>query len=161
MRRTEREMTDAAVLAGILDRAAYANLAFLDCGAPAVIPVSFGYRIERGSFVFYFHSAGAGRKIECLKADARVSFSAVGENRIVIAEPACRSTCHYESVIAAGRIEFITAADGKRDALDCIMNHCGAPGSFEYPEPMLVRTAILRLVAETISGKSNIPRSAV
>ena len=146
MRRAEREITDAAALAGILGRAGYAVLAFLDGGTPALVPVSFGFRQEEdGRFVFYFHSAVEGHKIDCLREDSRVSLCAVGDNRIELGTPVCRSTCRYESVIATGRI----------GALDCLMNHCGAPGSFDYPEPMLERTAILRLVAETISGKSN------
>lgn len=156
MRRAEREITDAAALAGILGRAGYAVLAFLDGGTPALVPVSFGFRQEEdGRFVFYFHSAVEGHKIDCLREDSRVSLCAVGDNRIELGTPVCRSTCRYESVIATGRIEFVTAPEAKRRALDCLMNHCGAPGSFDYPEPMLERTAILRLVAETISGKSN------
>ena len=161
MRRAEREVTDAAALAGILGRAAYATLAFLDGGTPALAPISFGFRHQDGRFVFYFHSAVEGRKIDCLKADARVSLCAVGDNRIELGTPVCRSTCRYESVIATGRIEFVTAPEEKKRALDCLMNHCGAPGSFDYPEPMLERTAILRLVAETISGKSNIAHENV
>lgn len=158
MRRAEREVTDLNALAGILGRADYGVLSFLDGGTPALVPVSFGFRFEDGRFIFYFHSATEGHKIDCLKEDARVSFCAVGENRIELGTPACRSTCRYESVIATGRIEFLSAPEEKKCALDCLMNHCGAPSSFDYPEPMLARTAVLRLAAETISGKSNISR---
>ena len=156
MRRAEREVAGVAALAGILDRAAYATLSFLDCGAPAAVPVSFGYRVEGGIFVFYIHSAGEGHKMECLQNDPQAVLSAVGDNRIVLAEPACRSTCFYESVIASGEVEFVTAPEEKRTALDCIMHHCGGAGTYDYPEAMLERTAILRLSARSISGKSNI-----
>ena len=155
MRRAEREVAGVAALAGILDRAAYATLSFLDCGAPAAVPVSFGYRVEGGIFVFYIHSAGEGHKMECLQNDPRAVLSAVGDNRIVLAEPACRSTCFYESVIASGEVEFVTAPEEKRAALDRIMHHCGGAGVYDYPEAMLERTAILRLSARSISGKSN------
>lgn len=67
-----------------------------------------------------------------------------------------RSTCFYESVIASGEVEFVTAPEEKRTALDCIMHHCGGAGTYDYPEAMLERTAILRLSARSISGKSNI-----
>ena len=156
MRRAEREVAGVAALAGLLDRAAYATLSFLDSGAPAAVPVSFGYRVEGGIFVFYIHSAGEGHKMECLQNDPRAVLSAVGDNRIVLAEPACRSTCFYESVIASGEVEFVTAPEEKRAALDCIMHHCGGAGAYDYPEAMLERTAILRLSARSISGKSNI-----
>ena len=101
MRRSDREVVGVSELAGILDRAEFLTLAFLDGGSPALVPLSFGYRVdEPGKFVFYFHAAQEGRKIDCLKADSRASLSAVGENRIVLAEPACRSTCLYESIMA-------------------------------------------------------------
>ena len=125
MRRAEREITDAAALAGILGRADYAVLAFLDGGMPALVPVSFGFRQEGGHFVFYFHSAVEGHKIDCLREDSRVSLCAVGDNRIELGTPVCRSTCRYESVIATGRIEFVTAPEAKRRALDCLMNILG------------------------------------
>ena len=159
MRRSDREVTGVAELAGILDRAQFLTLAFLDGGSPALVPLSFGYRIdESGKFVFYFHAAQEGRKIDCLKADPRASLSAVGENRIVLAEPACRSTCLYESVIADGKVVFVTDPTEKRLALDLLMQHCSACGSFDYPTAMLDRTAILRFDTKTVTGKSNLPR---
>ena len=159
MRRSDREVVGVSELAGILDRAEFLTLAFLDGGSPALVPLSFGYRVdEPGKFVFYFHAAQEGRKIDCLKADSRASLSAVGENRIVLAEPACRSTCLYESIMAAGRVVFVTDPAEKRLALDLLMQHCGARGSFDYPPAMLDRTAILRFDTETITGKSNLPR---
>ena len=155
MRRAEREVAGVAALAGILDRAAYATLSFLDCGAPAAVPVSFGYRVEGGIFVFYIHSAGEGHKMECLQNDPRAVLSAVGDNRIVLAEPACRSTMRYACVIADGEISELTAPAEKAAALDLIMNHYGAAGHFDYPAPMLERTAILKLTVASVSGKSN------
>ena len=159
MRRSDREIREIAELTGILDRSGFATLAFTDGGAPALVPLSFGYRVDAaGRFVFYFHAAQEGRKIDCLKADPRAALSAVGENRIVLAEPACRSTCLYESVMAEGRIAFVTDPDEKRLALDLLMLHCGGKGGNEYPAAMLDRTAILRFDAETVTGKSNLPR---
>ena len=70
MRRAEREVAGVAALAGILDRAAYATLSFLDSGAPAAVPVSFGYRVEGGIFVFYIHSAGEGHNCLLYTSDA-------------------------------------------------------------------------------------------
>ena len=161
MRRAEREITDAAALAGILGRAGYAVLAFLDGGTPALVPVSFGFRQEEdGRFVFYFHSAVEGHKIDCLREDSRVSLCAVGDNRIELGTPVCRSTCRYESVIATGRIEFVTAPEAKRRALDCLMNHCGAPvprscGSLRKPSPARAISPLRR--GHDRNGKSRPP----
>ena len=86
MRRAEREVAGVAALAGILDRAAYATLSFLDIGAPAAVPVSFGYRVEGGIFVFYIHSAGEGHKMECLRNDPRAVLSAVPILALIFAQ---------------------------------------------------------------------------
>ena len=73
----------------------------------------------------------------------------------VLAEPACRSTMRYACVIADGEISELTAPAEKAAALDLIMNHYGAAGHFDYPAPMLERTAILKLTVASVSGKSN------
>ena len=155
MRRSERAVTDPVEIAGILERATVAHLAFLEDGRPAIVPMSFGFSREAERFVFYFHGSGEGRKCTCWRRDPRVALEVVGRNEFLLQSPACRSTCLYESVMAEGVIEPVTDPAAKARGLDLIMNHCGAPGPFDYPAAMLERTMVFRLVASEISGKSN------
>ena len=74
---------------------------------------------------------------------------------VVLAEPACRLTMHYAGVIADGEISELTDPAEKAAALDLIMNHYGAAGHFDYPAPMLERTAILKLTVSSVTSKSN------
>lgn len=139
----------------ILKDASFGDLAFLDHGRPAVVPLSFGFQQEGERLAFFFHSAPEGRKIEALRANPTASFSVVSRAEAVLAEPACRSTMRYACVIADGEISELTAPAEKAAALDLIMNHYGAAGHFDYPAPMLERTAILKLTVASVSGKSN------
>lgn len=139
----------------ILKDASFGDLAFLDHGRPAVVPLSFGFQQEGERLAFFFHSAPEGRKIEALRANPAVSFSVVSRADVVLVEPACRSTMRYACVIADGEISELTAPAEKAAALDLIMNHYGAAGHFDYPAPMLERTAILKLTVASVSGKSN------
>ena len=152
MRRMERQLEFQQILE-ILKDASFGDLAFLDHGRPAVVPLSFGFQQEEKRLAFFFHCAPEGRKIEALRANPAVSFSVVSRADVVLVEPACRSTMHYAGVIADGEISELTVPAEKAAALDLIMNHYGAAGHFDYPAPMLERTAILKLTAS--SGKSN------
>ena len=154
MRRMERQLEFQQILE-ILKDASFGDLAFLDHGRPAVVPLSFGFQQEEKRLAFFFHCAPEGRKIEALRANPSVSFSVVSRADVVLVEPACRSTMHYASVIADGEISELTVPAEKAAALDAIMNHYGASGHFDYPAPMLERTAILKLTVASVSGKSN------
>lgn len=154
MRRMERQLEFQQILE-ILKDASFGDLAFLDHGRPAVVPLSFGFQQEEKRLAFFFHCAQEGRKIEALRANPAVSFSVVSRADVVLVEPACRSTMHYASVIADGEISELTVPAEKAAALDLIMNHYGAAGHFDYPAPMLERTAILKLTVSSITGKSN------
>ena len=154
MRRMERQLEFQQILE-ILKDASFGDLAFLDHGRPAVVPLSFGFQQEEKRLAFFFHCAQEGRKIEALRANPAVSFSVVSRADVVLVEPACRSTMHYASVIADGEISELTTPAEKAAALDLIMNHYGAAGHFDYAAPMLERAAVLKLTVAPITGKSN------
>lgn len=156
MRRHEREITDPAILAGILGRTQTMHIAFICENGPAIVPMTFGYEISGGEFIFYLHGAKEGRKIEAWRADPRVAFDITGIDEIHCAVPPCASTTKYAGIIGAGKIETLDGDDEKCHALDMIMKHCGSPGPHEYPAGMLAATAVFRIKAETVRGKSNI-----
>ena len=45
---------------------------------------------------------------------------------------------------------------GKEKGLNCIMGHMSGKDSWDYPEAMLKRTAVLRLDVEQMSGKEQV-----
>jgi uncharacterized protein len=149
MRRSDREITDREAIDDIIHRCLVCRLGLSDDGQPYVIPLSFGYDGE----ALYFHAATEGRKLDILKKNNRVCFEFDIPTHIVTADQACSWGMAYESVIGFGRAEIIRDVDSKRPALGCIMQHYGGPQE-DFPEPMLARTLVIRVLIESVSGKA-------
>ena len=64
MRRKNREVTDRARIEEIIRSCHVCRLGFVDDGRAYIVPMNFGYVEEDGKYVFYFHSAKEGRKID-------------------------------------------------------------------------------------------------
>ena len=60
MRRQDREIKDPEKILSIIAACPYCHLGFSDQGKPYVVPVNFGYAVEDGRTVFYFHGARDG-----------------------------------------------------------------------------------------------------
>ncbi len=156
MRRRERAVADPEVLARFLEAGQVAHIAFLCRGKPAVVPLSYGWERHGGRFFLYFHGAVAGRKIDAWRENPEVAFEVVASSVIRLAEPSCRTTCCYESVMGEGGIAFLESVEEKRHGLALLMSHCAAAMPFDFPEAMLERTAVFRLAVTSITGKTNL-----
>ena len=67
MRRKDREITDRALIAGMLDMAEILHIAVKNEPFPYVVPVNFGYEWRADELTFFFHSAGEGLKLDLLR----------------------------------------------------------------------------------------------
>ncbi len=95
MRKKERQMDSEKAL-NLLQSGEYGVLSSVDAeGQPYGVPVNYVYD---GKDVIYFHSAKEGHKLDNLKNNPKVSFTVVGEHRIMD----WKFTSAYESVIAFG-----------------------------------------------------------
>jgi len=150
VRKAEREVKDFKLVEALLMRAEYIHLAMWDGASPYVVPVSFGYKDR----VLYFHSSFSGKKAECLRGCARVSFDAVVEYALSRKPTACGYTAHFKSVVGVGRASEVTDRDEKIKALDIIMSHYGGPVG-GYEEKVLDVTCVMRIDLDELKGKSN------
>lgn len=83
MRRQDREIKDPEKILSIIAACPYCHLGFSDQGKPYVVPVNFGYAVEDGRTVFYFHGAREGRKIDlirdtgwaCMQMEVAISYT--------------------------------------------------------------------------------------
>ena len=66
MRRNDRQVFDGEIDA-ILRRGRVLHLGLQDGDAPYVVPVNYGFAVEDGKRVLYFHGAGAGKKLDLLR----------------------------------------------------------------------------------------------
>lgn len=156
MRRKDRAVTEMPEILGILEKCEILRLGLSDGGTPYIVPLNFGWAMEKETPVFYFHSALEGRKIQILRVNPHVCFEADCSFKLRPAPKSCEWTAEYESVIGYGTVEFVETPEGKSKAMDCLLRRYGLQGKTEYPPQALAQTAVFRLVVTEITGKRNL-----
>lgn len=148
MRRRDREITGMAEIGAIFQEAAVCRVGLVDGSEPYIVPLSFGYR--EGSV--YLHSAHEGKKIRLLKKNPRACIEADICDGLVRGCAPCSWGMRYRSVIGYGTAEFLTDPQGKRDGLNCIMQHYGG-GSHDFSQEDLDRVTVIRIRLDSVTGK--------
>lgn len=153
-RRTDRTTKTSREMELLLERMPVGRLAIITEDGP--YGVALNYLFFEGSL--YFHSGPSGRKMEALRADSRVCFLVDEIGPQVLSQQGCRISQVYKSVICFGKAEFVTGLPEKRDILERMIKKYVPPG---YPlSPMtdenVQRTAVVKIVIESISGKENV-----
>jgi uncharacterized protein len=116
MRRTEREISDRDVIDKIINLCPVCRLGLYDGLVPYVVPVNFFY--SEGTV--YFHSAGKGKKLECMESGGIVAVEWDIPGGVVTADEPCDYGFEYASVIAAGRPFFVVSPDEKARILTAL-----------------------------------------
>ena len=108
MRKSEREIADVHEKFAALLRCGYMTLAVEGEGAPYCVPLNFGAELAGNTLVLYFHCAKEGKKLDLLRKNPRVGFSAANMLRVFNKGAApCGYTTDYESVCGTGRAEIL------------------------------------------------------
>lgn len=155
MRKAIRQR-DAAWAFEVFDKAPYVTVSMTrPDGTPYGLPLSVVRRDEK---TFYFHCAGEGEKLDCIKANPMVSLSAVSRCTPRFEEEKGNFTEYYHSAIAPGRAEIVTDDAEKIEALRLICERF-LPKYMEHFEDAirrsLGRTAVVRITpTEPPVGKS-------
>ncbi|OHD57089.1 MAG: hypothetical protein A2Y33_09190 [Spirochaetes bacterium GWF1_51_8] len=149
MRRKDREIVSPEAILEILMKAPYGVLAMCDGDTPYCIPFNYGYTDGR----LYLHCAPEGRKLELIRANPSVSFTAVASESIVRSETACGWGLRYESVVLNGRASIIEERGEKIAGLNAIMVKYSGRGH-EFDENELSRTLVIRIDIDSMTGKS-------
>ena len=153
MRQAKREITEAAQIEAVIQRATVSRLALWDEGCPYIIPLNFGYTGR----TLYFHCAPEGKKIDLIRKNPRVGFELEGTAEIV-PHPhlACSWSAKYQSVIGRGTAVILTDPEAKRRALEIIMTHYAGTGRvWDFPEEQLGKMSALRVDIEAMTGKQS------
>jgi len=158
LRRKERTMNTSREMELLLKRMPVGRLAVMTEDGPYI--VALNYLFLEGSI--YFHSAQAGRKIEALRADSRVCFLVDEVGPQVLWEHGCGISQIYKSVICFGKAEFVEGPVEKRRILERMVRKF-VPANYPL-SPMkdqnIKKTAVVKIVIESISGKENVPSSS-
>ena len=157
MRRKDREITDRAIISGMLDMAEILHIAVKNEPYPYVVPVNFGYEWVDDELLFYFHCAKTGLKLDLLRRDPHVCVNAA--DFISYADKPYRGHLHdYRSVTAFGLAsELSPESDGFLHAHEKLLEHNHRR---MQPDdiPVMEKLAIweIRCKAGDVTGKAEI-----
>lgn len=102
----------------VFDKAPYVTVSMTRTdGTPYGLPLSLVRKDQR---IFYFHCAGEGEKLDCLKVNPVVSLSAVSKCTPKFEEEKNNYTEYYHSAIAVGKAEIVDNDCEKIEALRLI-----------------------------------------
>lgn len=151
MRRKDRQTTAEEAWA-VVDKCLWGTLGMTDPeGEPYALPLSIAREENR----IYFHCAGEGFKLACLKAHPRVCVTCVGD----VHPMENRFTTEYESAVLRGEAHEVTDEAEKIRALELISRRY-TPANMDAfraaVEKSLAVTAVWRIDVTEITGKRRV-----
>ena len=148
MRRKDREQNSQAFMAQVLAEAEEICVAFNTGAAPHVLFLNFAHC---GNSI-YVHCAVEGRKLDCIRKDNRVGFTAAAGVQVIPEKFATR----FRSVCGHGRAVLLEEAEARQAALVIIGDRYAAACPRPVPEAMLARTLAIRIDIEEMTGKESL-----
>lgn len=147
---------DAEWALDVFDRAPYVTVSMTrPDGTPYGLPLSL---VRKGSDVFYFHCAGEGEKLDCLRSNPTVSLSAVSKCTPKFEEEKNNFTEHYHSAIAIGRAEIVADDAEKTEALRLLCERFLPKYMYRFDDAIARSLSITTVVRITLTeppvGKS-------
>lgn len=121
-----------------------------DDGYPYAVPVNYVYESGR----IYIHSAKHGYKVDAVKNNNKVCFSAILNSEIQ--QEKC--TAAYQSVIAFGKLSFVEEEAEKRKILERFVYKMApdfVQNGMDLIERAIDKTALLCIDVEEIKGKQS------
>ena len=158
MRRKDKVVTELDALESIINASAYVTVGFNDNGETYMVPLDFGYDSNGQSLgAVYFHCARAGRKLDLIERDPRVSLLFVAADHAVIDEGdgslACTLNTDYRSVMALGEARIIDEGAEKSAAIRVVLRQHGCEHRPVTPEN-LAKTLLVRIDLTSALGKA-------
>ena len=151
MRRAEREVKDIARQLEILGMCETINIAFNDEKYPYISPMNFGVHHENGRTAIYLHCAKEGYKLELMKKNPWVGFSACWSDFDKVPEMHCHAV--YRSISGGGRISIVTDEDEYVIACNAMMNQYGKYNIKRYSRALFKDIYFLKIEVEQMTGK--------
>ena len=158
MRRQDREVTDSMKIADIISRCACCRIGFYDDGEIYIVPLNFGHEIKDDSYVFYFHGASEGRKIDLIRKNPKVGFEMDTDHAVYShneSEVACGYTARFQSIIGNGIVSIVSETEEKKLGLSLIMEHNTGKREWKFDEKMVEAVTVFKLEVTKISCKEH------
>lgn len=149
----DRDVADRTGAVAILQKCASVCVALKDGEKPYAVPLSFGFRSEKGSLFLYFQISSCGRTAELLRENSEISFTA--EHMLTPEQPnaLCPRLPEYESVVGEGRAAFVEEYGQKLKALGIFMRRYGYNGVLAYNPAAFSRSALVEVQVSRLSSR--------
>lgn len=155
MRRNDREVTDPARIEDIISRCACCRIGFYDDGEVYIVPLSFGYEAKGDTYVFYFHGAREGRKLDLIRKNPRVGFEMDTDYALHEADAACGYSARFQSVIGNGVMSIVSEAGEKKRGLSLLMEHNTGKSGWSFDDRAVNAVAVFKLEVTKLSCKEH------
>lgn len=153
MRRRDREVTDESSILAIINACDVCRLAFSDAPYPYIVPLNFGFDATPSGYVFYFHCAKEGHKLELMAKNPNVAFEMDCAHELTAAQETCGYGMRYQSVMGTGVLSLVDEAD-KVHALDRLMHKYAPEHATHYSPQALDAVCVLKLTVTSLSAKA-------
>ena len=148
----EKAAYDHATVHEVLDAGLLAHVAFVQDGAPVVVPMLYGREGE----TLYLHGARKARVIRLLEGTATACINVTLLDGLVYARSAFASSMHYRSATVFGSARLVDDWDEKVHALRVIAE-CTMPGRWaevrESLDNEIKMTGVISIGIESASAK--------
>jgi nitroimidazol reductase NimA-like FMN-containing flavoprotein (pyridoxamine 5'-phosphate oxidase superfamily) len=148
----EKAAYDKRTVFAVLDAALVAHVAFVQDGAPVVVPMIYG----REGDTLYLHGARKARVVRMLEQTPRLCLNVTLVDGIVFARSAFNSSMNYRSATVYGAPRLIEDEAGKLHGMKVISEHT-MPGRWdELREPLereVKMTGVIALDIDAASAK--------
>ena len=149
MRRTDKEITDRAVIEAILAEAPVCRLGMSRDNRPYIVALNFVYHDN----CLYMHCAPEGAKLDIMRVNPTVCFEVATRVAIVPTETSCSWTCKYFSVVGWGRVTIVQDRASKHRAFELFMQKFSGRDNWQFPDDVLNDVALLRVDISEMTGK--------
>lgn len=120
-----------------------------DDGYPYCIPVNYVYYND----AIYFHGANYGYKIDALKANPKVCFSAIINSEIA---PELFTT-KFESIVATGDVTFVEDETERQAVMEAFIDVFSADfkeGGLKFIKAAMGKTTVMKMHIHELTGKA-------
>lgn len=160
MRRKDREVIDFAKITDIISRCTCCRIGFNDDGEVYIVPLNFGFEQKDNTFVFYFHGANEGRKIDLIQKNPAVGFEMDTDHTVYSLDEtdtiACNYTARFQSVIGNGIVSIVSDTEEKKHGLSLLMEHNTGKTDWHFEEKMLRAVTVFKLEVTKLSCKEHL-----
>ena len=155
MRRNDREVTDYMKIENIISRCTCCRIGFQDEGEVYIVPLNFGSEAKGDTYVFYFHGAKEGRKIDLIGKNPIVGFEMDTNYALKEADQACGHSARFQSIIGNGVVSIVSETDEKKLGLSLIMEHNTGKQNWNFDEKMVNAVPVFKLEVTKMSCKEH------